>query len=210
MANAYSAPCCGWRAGIGRSDRQLLRYDVLSEFSAGQVGTEVLTHLERRRATIVHDEQKTRAEVDHALAPIARSYREMDLPLGYFNALAEEIKATLPERWRAVAEPFTTMETRSFDLWRGGDVVARLTYVLLGLILGGLILAAPFIPIWEKWFPFALAFGAWWLPDLQVRWQKRRYARALGEIVKGLQDAQPALDRHITLAELLPPKGDPS
>jgi hypothetical protein len=180
---------------------------VVSEFSARAVSTQLIEHLERRRPAIVDSADKVAAEVDHALAPLRRSYVELELPLSYMNALEEELKATLPERWRAVAAPFTRLEASSFKLWRGGDVVARLAYVFAGLVIGGLCLRAPFIPIWEKWFPFALALAAWWLPDAQVRWEKRRYERALGAIVATFERAQPALDGHISMAELMPPEG---
>jgi hypothetical protein len=136
---------------------------------------------------------------------VRRSYAETELPGGYIDALERELTATVPARWRAVAEPFTRLEQAGFRLWRGGDPIARLSYVLIGLVLGGLIVWAPFIPIWEKWFPFVLALLAWFIPDVQTRWHKRRYARELGAIVTMMERAQPALDQHVTITDLLPP-----
>jgi len=181
---------------------------VLPEFSARVVAMQVIEHLERRRPAIAGDPEAIKTEVDHALAPVRKAYADVELPRSYLDALATEMTETLPARWRALAEPFTRLEQRGFGLWRGGDVPARLAFVLAGLILGGLIVAAPFIPIWEKWFPFVLAVAAWWLPDLQVRWHKRRYARDLGALVATLDRAQPALDQHVTITELLPPPED--
>jgi hypothetical protein len=178
---------------------------VVPEFSARDVGMQVIEHLERRRPALVGSDSLVAAEVKSALVPVRKAYAEYELPPGYIDALEAELVATLPARWRQVAAPFTKLEERGFGLWRGGDVVARLTFVLAGLVVGGLIVAAPFIPIWEKWFPFALAIAAWWLPDAQARWQKRRYAKELGAIVTTLDRAQPELDRHVTIAELLPP-----
>jgi hypothetical protein len=183
---------------------------MLPEFSARAVGMQVLEHLERRRPAIVGDEAKIQAEVEAALVPVRKAYADCELPSSYLDALAKEVAATVPARWRAVAEPFTRLEQRGFGLWRGGDPVARLSYVLCGLIIGGLIVWAPFIPIWEKWFPFVVAVLAWWLPDAQTRFHKRRYARELGGIVSTVERAQPALDQHITVADLLPPaEGSP-
>lgn len=170
----------------------------------------VIEHLERRRPAIVGDAATVAAEVEHALVPVRKAYAELDMPRSYIEALEEEIKAALPARWLGVAAPFTKLESSRFGLWRGGDVVARLTYVFAGLLIGVLCLRLPFIPIWEKWFPFALAFGAWWLPDLQTRHAKRRYERELGSIVESLERAQPALDARISLAELLPPQDSKS
>jgi len=183
---------------------------MLSEFSARAVTLQVLEHLERRRPAIVGDEARIRQEIADVLVPLRRTYAEYELPMSYMDALDKEVTATLPVRWRAAAEPFTRLEQKGFGVWRGGDPVARLTYVLLGLIIGGLIVWAPFIPIWEKWFPFAVAVLAWWLPDVQARWHKRRYARELGAIAATMDRAQPELDQHITVTDLLPPaRGTP-
>lgn len=170
----------------------------MDEFSAEKVAVDVLRHLERRRPEIVADEALVRQEVERALEPVRASYRESELPAPYLQALVDEVTATVPARWRSLAQRFTDLERRDFGLWRGGDVVARVTYVFVGLAVGGLCVAAPFIPIWEKWFPFLLAFLAWWLPTAQVALAKRRYARALGEMARQVGSAQRELDRHLT------------
>ena len=180
---------------------------MLPEFSARVVGLQVLEHLERRRPTIAGDESRIRDEIKEALVPVRKAYAECELPMSYVDALEKEIVAIVPARWRAIAEPFTRLEQSGFGIWRGGDPLARLSYVLIGLVVGGLIIWAPFIPIWEKWFPFAVALLAWWLPDVQIRWHKRRYARELGAIATTMDRAQPALDQHVTITELLPPAG---
>ena len=177
-----------------------------SEFSAREVALEVLEHLEARRGDIASDPARVKAEVGAALAPIRERYRETELPPAYFAALEGEVEHGVPERWQKLAREFTARERAQFGLWRGGDPVARLTYVFIGLVLGGLMVEAPFIPIWEKWFPFALAIGAFFLPDLQTLWHKRRYARALGDIAVTLGRAQPLLDEKFTQDVLLPPR----
>ena len=174
------------------------------------VTVEVLRHLERHRAAIVADDGKVRAETRTALARVEQAYAESGLPPPYLRALVAELESALPARWRAIAAPFSDLETRGFGIWRHGDFVARVVYVFTGLVVGGLCVAAPFIPIWEKWFPFALAVGGWWLPDAQSWLHRRRYARRLGEIVRDMAGAQPALERAVTLADLLPPSRDPS
>src|SRR5579863_4039553 len=145
------------------------------EFAIAKVAAEVVAHLERRREAAARSEVTTAREVETALAPIRMAYRESQLPPTYFAALEAELRGALPAAWRAVAAPFTALEARGFGRWRGGDLSARLAYALGGLTLGGLIVWLPFIPIWEKWVPFALAFAGWWLPDAQVAWHRRRY-----------------------------------
>lgn len=182
----------------------------MDEFSAAKVTTQVLEHLERRRADIVENDERVKAEVKEALVPIRRAYEEAELPKAYFDGLETEVLAAVPAAWQAVAQPFTDRERREFGLWRGGDPVARITYVFVALVVGGLCVELPFIPIWEKWFPFVLAVSAWWLPDAQVRWHKRRYARALGGIVATLAQAQPLLEGRVSTADLLlSEKGEP-
>jgi len=169
---------------------------------------EVLEHLERHRAAIAGDEARTRAETRVALTRVERAYAESGLPAPYGRALVEELESALPAAWRREAAPFTELETRAFGAWRGGDLVSRIVYVFAGLAVGGLCVALPFIPIWEKWFPFALAIAAAGLPEAQGWFQRRRYARRLGAIARQMASAQPALERAVTMGDLLPPPDD--
>lgn len=153
-------------------------------------------------------DDRVKAEIEVALEPVRAAYREAELPREYMDALTTEILQSVPDRWRAAAERFSSLEAREFNLWRGGDPIARLTYVFLAMLIGGLMIWAPFIPIWDKWFPFVLAGGAWWLPTVQVAAQKRRYARALGSIAQDVAAAQPRLDEHVSLNSLLLPPGE--
>jgi hypothetical protein len=174
--------------------------------SVASVAEEVLEHLERRRPAIVDDEAKIYAEVKAALVPFAEACREAELPDAYRDAVSEEIAAVVPGRWRAVAGGFTAMEKRGFGLWRDGDPVGRLAWVGAGGLIGMVVGALPFVPFRLKWIPLLLGALGWWLPDLQVRWYRRRYARELGDIVSGLARAQPVLDRR--LLPSLPPKDE--
>lgn len=178
---------------------------MLETFSARRVTADVLSHLERRRPAIVHDTAAIEAEIRAAIEPIRREYSDIDLPARYLDALERELIATIPARWRQFAEPFTLDERHTFGVWRGGDIVARLAYVGGAALLGFFIVWAPFIPIWEKWVPFALAGGAWFLPDLQIGFRRRRYARQLGELVLQMDLAQRQLERQVTTDDLLKP-----
>jgi hypothetical protein len=178
------------------------------EFSAERVALEVIGSLERRRGAIAHDPAAVRADVDKVLVSLRAAYQDSALPPAYFAALEEEVRQVLPERWREAAASFTALERRSFGSWRGGDVYARVAYVFVGLTLGGLCVALPFIPIWEKWFPAALAGAAWWLPDVQALWHRRRYARTLGRMVRGVAARQPAMEAKVTVKELASPEGE--
>jgi hypothetical protein len=183
---------------------------VLPEFSADAVSRQLLSRLERQRAALAGDAAATEAEVTAELASIRARYVEEALPLPYFEALARDLGPAIGARWRKVAAAYTDLEQRGFGIWRGGDLVARLAYVFAGLALGGLCVELPFIPIWEKWFPFALSIAGYFLPDAQLRWQRRRYARQLGDVVRDFAALQPRLEEAVKLTDLLTeaPTGD--
>jgi len=176
---------------------------VLPEFSADTITRQVLARLERQRAALAGDAAATEAAVTAELAEARARYAEEALPAPYFEALARELGPALGTRWRRVAAVYTELEGSGFGIWRGGDLVARLAYVFAGLALGGLCVALPFIPIWEKWFPFALSIAGYFLPDAQVRWQRRRYARQLGDLVRDFAALQPRLEAAVKLTDLL-------
>jgi hypothetical protein len=176
---------------------------VLPEFSADAVSRQLLARLERQRAALAGDAAATEAEVTAELALVRARYAEESLPSPYVEALARELGPAIGARWRRVAAAYTALEGRGFGIWRGGDLVARLAYVFAGLALGGICVALPFIPIWEKWFPFALAVGGYFLPDAQLRWHRYRYARQLGEVVRDFAALQPRLEEAVKLTDLL-------
>lgn len=178
---------------------------MTDDFAMQKVAVDVLAHLERHRELAVRDGEATARALEAALAPVRQAYLETALPPSYFDALEHELATVLPAAWRQVAVPFTELEARRFGLWRGGDLVARLAYVLGGLVLGGLLVWLPFVPVWEKWVPFAMSAAGAWLPSAQVVWHRHRYARELGRIALRLAASQPALEACVPMSELLPP-----
>ncbi len=178
---------------------------MVPEFSADAVTRQVLARLERQRAALADDAAATESAVTAELEAARGRYAEAALPAPYFDALARELGPAIGPRWRRVAAAYTALEGRGFGIWRGGDLVARLAYVFAGLVLGGLCVELPFIPIWEKWFPFALSAAGYFLPDAQTRWHRHHYARQLGEIVRDFGALQPRLEAAVKLTDLLGP-----
>jgi hypothetical protein len=74
-----------------------------------------------------------------------------------------------------------------------GALYNRLSYAALFFVLGLFIVWAPFIPIWEKWVPFALAVIAPlvspWLPDLYQSLRLRQHRIHLGVLLMDLDEA---------------------
>lgn len=87
-----------------------------------------------------------------------------------------------------------------------GVLYNRLSYAALFFGLGLFIVWAPFIPIWEKWLPFALALVAPllapWLPNLHAALRERQHRLRLGLLTMDLDEAGKTLP--------LPPMGTPA
>lgn len=77
----------------------------------------------------------------------------------------------------------TAWSSTDFDLWRQGDPVARTAYAVVGLTLGGLIVAAPFIPIFEDAFAFALAAVGLAYPEIKRLFFSLRQSRLLNRLI---------------------------
>ena len=77
----------------------------------------------------------------------------------------------------------TRLERTQYDLWRQGDAVARALFGLAGLIVGGLIIAAPFIPIWEDIFALLLAVTGLLYPEIKQLVSDFRHSRLLNQLI---------------------------
>jgi len=83
----------------------------------------------------------------------------------------------------AIAERQNRLERANYDVWRNGDLAARATFALLGLTVGGIIVAVPFIPIFIDAFAFFLAICGWFYPDLKKLFHDFGYTRRLNGII---------------------------
>jgi hypothetical protein len=164
------------------------------EYDFGPVLFAVLQECEHRRRSLPPDD----AEAASRLAAIARQklaeiepcYREAGGVPAYWHELASEVIDTaLPQYARAAAAQ-TRLEQASYGLWRQGDPVSRLLLGLAGLTAGGLIVKAPFIPIFENAFAFALAAAAFLYPEIKRLFHDWRYSRLLNRLVAQAESYQ--------------------
>src|ERR1700710_527703 len=125
-------------------------------FDFGQVLFAVLTDCEHRRRGLPPDEaaEKLSEAAREKLREIHASYVECGGTEDYFADLTREILETSLPQYVPRAIEQTRLEREGYDLWRSGDPVARAAFGLLGLVLGGLLIALPFIPIFEDSFAF--------------------------------------------------------
>lgn len=153
------------------------------EYSAENVTRLVLQHLERRRYAIRADVTRARAEIARCLAPVRRAAESDDVPAAYMSALERELTDGLPERWCVQAERMTQLEQRDFDVWRGGDLVARFTYVFVSLLVVA-VFAATDAPGWTKLVALLASLTTFFVPAAQFTWHERAWERSLDDLAR--------------------------
>jgi len=156
-----------------------------TSYDYGNVLFAVLQECEHVRRGLLPNEAEARLRetARSKLAEIRVSYEERGGTDPYWNDLEREVlEVTLPQYLPAAVEQ-TRLERCSYDLWRQGDPAARAAFTLLGLILGGLIVLAPFIPIWEDAFAFVLAVAGFLYPEMKQLFFDRRHARFLNRLI---------------------------
>lgn len=182
-----------------------------AETELGSLVGDLLADLERFRPGIAEsasvDELTTRLR-ERAQLRLEELYREyrVDDGSGDGSGAAEsaqldlyrrEIDQLLIPRYAALARIQNQRERAVTRPWQGPDLYNRLTYVALFFALGIFVVWAPFIPIWEKWLPFALAAIAPlctpWLPNLYQQLVTRQHQLALGVLHVDLDQAGRAL-----------------
>jgi hypothetical protein len=154
-------------------------------FDFGHVNFAVLHECEHRRRGLLP------AHLDAALLDVARSklaevhdsYVEAGGTPSYWEALEHEVLETTMPQYIEAAREKNRLEKCNYELWRGGDLVSRAVMALVALTIGGIIVALPFIPIFEDAFAFFLALVAWFYPELKRLMFEHRHARLLNRLI---------------------------
>ena len=156
-----------------------------SSFDFGNVLFAVLQECEHVRRALLPNEAHGRLleAARRKLAQIQESYVENGGTPGYWEELEREVLETSMPAYIPEAIEQTRLEKSGYDIWRRGDAVARALFALGGLILGGLIIAAPFIPIWEDAFAFVLAVGGLLYPEIKQLVTNFRHSRLLNGMI---------------------------
>jgi hypothetical protein len=155
------------------------------EYDYAQVVYVVLQECEHHRRSF--DETEFDAEMrtcaNGKLAEIKGTYDEFGGSEAYWEALEKEVGEVVLPQYIAAARDLTDQERNGFFIWRGGDLGARFAFALAGLVIGSIIIALPFIPIFEDMFAFALTAAGFLYPDLKRFMMERRYTKVLNRIV---------------------------
>ena len=172
-----------------------------AETEFGMLCGELVADLERYRPALppqASEDQiltQLRQRVEVRLAELYREFRvdESDADLSQDSQFAiyrREVEAVLLPRYARLAQTQNQLEQAPRRAWQGRDLYNRLSYALGLFLLGVFIVWAPFIPIWEKWIPFALAALAPllspFLPDLHGAWLNQKHQVALFGLAEDL------------------------
>lgn len=180
---------------------------VPEKYRLAAVGRFLLEAFERRRPGLTawtpQVEDALRTEAEAALLEMEKQCKEVgvDDP-AYWQKARDAVEAVVIPRYAQLARQELALAAKGHHLWRGGDLVARMAFAGGGLVLGALVLAVPWIPITEKWVPWALFIGGPLLPDAQLWFHRFRHRRRLQAVVDDLSEADRAVDTYRPLAEL--------
>jgi hypothetical protein len=156
-----------------------------ADYDYAQVVYVVLQECEHRRRSFEESsfDAEVRACANEKLAEIKAAYDEFGGSAAYWEELEKEVDAVVLPQYIAASRDMTELERNDFAIWRGGDLAARFTFALIGLLIGSIIIALPFIPIVEDMFAFALMAGGFLYPDLKRFMFQRRYMKVLNRLV---------------------------
>ena len=175
-----------------------------SEYDYGQVVFAVLEECEHRRRSF--DSARFEAEATECarakVAKIREAYEEIGGSSSYWESLEKEVMTVVVPQYVPAAHELTERERHNFYIWRGGDVAARFAFALAGLVLGGIIIWLPFIPIVEDTFAFFLTLCGFVYPDLMRFMYERRHARLMNQLITTSEQYQHTAGLYMTAKDV--------
>ena len=181
---------------------------TLPEFDVANVVHAVLADCEHRRRAVTSDLAQAMEENARRKLAIAReAFDEVRGDPAYWATVEHEVLHTALPQYVRIAERQNRIERANYDVWRNGDLAARCTFALIGLTVGGIIVAVPFIPIYIDAFAFFLAICGWFYPDLKKLLHDFTYTRRLNAILaEAVRYQRRSSTEFVTLGQVL--KGD--
>src|SRR4051812_42426799 len=180
---------------------------VPAKYGLAAIGEHLVSLFEVRRPAIARFDEEAASllmrEADEALAQMEKQSRELgvDVPRHWKRA-REVVAGVLVPRYLALARAENEVAANDYGLWRGGDLIARGAFAVLGLVLGALMVWIPWIPVYEKWVPWALFLLGPFLPDAYLWWYRRKHLKKLGALVADLAREGETLDAYRPLSEV--------
>lgn len=155
------------------------------EYDFGSVVFVVLEECEHRRRGFddEHLDEHLRATARAKLAKIKAAYDEFGGSGVYWKSLETEVLETAMPQYVAAAREMNALERSKYDIWRGGDPLARLAFALAGLLLGSMMVFVPYVRMFEAVFALGLAATGFFYPELKRWTHERRHTRVLNRLV---------------------------
>ncbi len=175
-----------------------------SSFDYANVIFSVLQDCEHRRRSF--SEENVHAGLmecaNDKLVRVKTSYLDGMGSKSYWRDLEKEVLETVMPQYIAAAAEQNRRERNGYGVFRGGYLAARVLFALLGLVIGGIIIEVPFIPIFEKAFAFVLAFGGWFYPDVVRMMHEYRHYKLLNRLVTAGEEYQRERARYVSSADV--------
>ncbi len=148
-------------------------------------------------------EASFREQAEAELLQMQRQLREMGIDdAQYWPRVRRALDQILLPRYAKLTTEEIALAKRHYGIWRGGDLVARGTFALVGFVLGIIAVEIPYIPVYEKWFPALLLVGGPMFPEMVMWWYRWRFRRKLSDLIRDLGKASETLETYRPLSEL--------
>jgi hypothetical protein len=156
-----------------------------SSYDYGNVLFAVLQECEHKRRALLPNEAEGRLReiAREKLALIHEGYEELGGTPDYWQELEREVLETALPQYIPAAVEQNRLEKTAYDVWHQGDPAARALFGLLGLVLGALIIALPWIPIFEDAFAFLLAALGIFYPEIKKAYFDVGHSRLLNRLI---------------------------
>lgn len=175
-----------------------------SSFDYANVIFSVLQDCEHRRRSYNDDNVRDGLMecAREKLGRVKASYLDGMGSKSYWRDLEKEVLETVMPQYAMAAAEQNRRERNGYGVFRGGDLAARFLFAILGLFIGGIIIATPFIPIFEKAFAFILAFGGWFYPDMVRLTFEYRHYKLLNRLVTAGETYQRGRAQYVSTADV--------
>lgn len=180
--------------------------DYSPESELGALGRDLLNDLERVRLGFPEDASPAEVQaavterLEQRLPELCRERFEGEPEAetaARLTLFRRELEQILVPRYAALAHRENLAERHKPRPWTGADGLNRASYGILFFLIGIFVVWAPFIPLWEKWIPFALGALATLiapaLPDLSRFGRRRRFRYAMLKLLIDVDQAGTAL-----------------
>jgi hypothetical protein len=180
---------------------------VPDKYRLAAVGRYLLEQFELRRPGLREwskaAEESFRQQAEGELLLMEKQLRELGMDdAQYWQRVRRALDQILLPRYGALATQEIALAARDYGIWRGGDLVARASFALLGFVLGIVCVEVPYIPIQARWFPALLLVLGPLFPDLVMWLHRSRWRRKLDALVADLGRASETLETYRPLSEL--------